>query len=140
MLILSGIDEQAQLARAVEAGASGMLHKSTCIKDVVAAARRLGAGERLLSSEEIHEMLNLASRQREQNREEEFLLGQLTRREREVLKAFGEGLSDREIAARLYVSPGTVRTHMANVLAKLEVDSRLQALLLAARHYIVEIG
>lgn len=139
VLILSAVTEREQLARAVEQGASGLLHKSARIKDVIAAARRLAAGELLLSPEELHEMLNLASRQRSQDREAQLLIGQLTRREREVLQAFAEGLSDPEIAARLYVGPGTVRTHMANVIAKLEVDSRLQALLFAARRGVVEI-
>lgn len=139
VLILSGTTEREQLARAVEQGASGLLHKSARIRDVIAAARRLAAGELLLSPEEIREMMDLASRRREQNREARLLLGQLTQREREVLQAFAAGLSDSEIAARLYVRPATVRTHMVNVLTKLEVDSRLQALLLAARHGAVEI-
>ena len=139
VLILSGTIERERLARAVEQGASGLLHKSTRIRDVITAARRVAAGELLLSPEEVREMLDLAGRRRERDREARLLLGQLTQREREVLQAFAEGLSDPEIAARLYVSPGTVRTHMANVLAKLEVDSRLQALLLAARYGAVEI-
>ena len=139
VLILSGTIERERLARAVEQGASGLLHKSTRIRDVITAARRVAAGELLLSPEEVREMLDLAGRRREQDREARLLLGQITQREREVLQAFAEGLSDPEIAARLYVSPGTVRTHMANVLAKLEVDSRLQALLLAARYGAVEI-
>lgn len=139
VLILSAVVEREQLARAVEAGAAGVLHKSTRIKNVIDAARRLGAGEYLLSPTELQEMLDLAYHQRERDRESRSLLEKLTRREREVLQAFGKGLSDLEIATRLYVSSGTVRTHMVNITTKLETKSRLQALLLAARHGAVKI-
>lgn len=67
-------------------------------------------------------------------------LTRLTPREREVLQALADGLSDRDIAERLYVSSDTVRRHMTNLLTKLEVDSRLQALVFAIRHGAVTIG
>ncbi len=67
------------------------------------------------------------------------ICSRLTVREREVLQALADGLSDREIAARFNVSTKTVRAHMANLLAKLNVDSRLQALIFAVRHGVVEI-
>ena len=68
------------------------------------------------------------------------MIARLTPREVQVLGALAEGLSDREIGARLHVSTETVRTHMVNLLAKLGVDSRLQALLFAVRHGLVTLG
>jgi DNA-binding NarL/FixJ family response regulator len=56
-----------------------------------------------------------------------------------VLVALGEGLSDKEIAARLHISKETVHTHMVNLLAKLGVESRLQALIFAVRHGLVQL-
>ncbi len=67
------------------------------------------------------------------------MLARLTPREREVLQALAEGLNDKEIAQRLYISNETARTHMVRILRKLEVDSRLQALVFAVRHGAVTI-
>ena len=64
---------------------------------------------------------------------------QITPREREVLRSLAEGLSNKEIAAKLHMSVDTERTHMMNILNKLGVHSRIQALLFAARHGLVEI-
>jgi DNA-binding NarL/FixJ family response regulator len=67
------------------------------------------------------------------------LSAKLTVREREVLQALAEGLSDKDIARRLHVGTGTVHSHVANILSKLEVSSRLQALVFAVRHGLVTI-
>ncbi len=101
--------------------------------------RRLEAGEALLTANEVGEMLRLADRQRAQDEEVRQAMGSLTPRELEVLQALAEGLSDMEMAERLYVSVGTVRNHVARILGKLEVHSRLQALVFAARQGIVKI-
>ena len=84
-------------------------------------------------------MLRHANRQREQRREGEEALASLTPREREVLQLLGEGLSDKEIAERMGVGSETVRTHMVNLLGKLGVNSRLQALVFAVRYGAVRI-
>lgn len=139
VLILSGISDRARFARAVEAGAGGILHKSARTKSIIEAARRLHAGEELLSLREVVEMFRIAGEQREEDRKKRVALEKLTPRETEILRALAEGLSDREIAGRLQVSNRTVRTHMVNILAKLELNSRLQALVFALRHGIVEI-
>jgi DNA-binding NarL/FixJ family response regulator len=140
VLILTAIEDPARLAPAVEAGAAGILHKSAGTREIIDAARRLAAGEVLLSQGELRAMLRLASSRREQDLEAGEIIDRLTPREREVLQALAEGLSDAEIAGKLYVTAGTVRTHFANILAKLQTTSRLQALVLAARHGIVRIG
>jgi len=101
--------------------------------------RRLEAGEALLSANEVGEMLRLADRQRAQDEEVRQAMGSLTPRELEVMQALAEGLSAMEMADRLYVSVGTVRNHVASVLVKLGVHSRLQALVFAARQGIVKI-
>ena len=139
VLILSGSNDRALFARAVEEGASGVMNKSSRIAEIVDAVQRLGAGESRLSPREVIEMLRFAGRHREESRTAQQTLERLTPREREVLQALADGLNDKEIAQRLHVSTETARTHMVNVLRKLDVDSRLQALVFAVRHGAVTI-
>ena len=139
VLILTASSSRADLARTVEAGAAGALHKSVGTGEIICAVRRLSDGEQLFSPEEIIGMLRLASIQREQERDAQLALGRLTPREREVLQALAEGLNDKQMAERLHISTKTARAHMVSILAKLGVDSRLQALVFAVRHGFVEI-
>jgi DNA-binding NarL/FixJ family response regulator len=86
------------------------------------------------------EAVRYVSRTRSEARETQLMVAKLTPRERDVLQALAEGLSDKEIAERLYVGLGTVRSHTTSLLSKLEVQSRLQALVFAVRHGLVEIA
>ncbi len=138
-LVLSASLESGRFARAIEAGAGGVLHKSTPIKEIIEAVRRLKAGEALLSPGEVIEMLRVVSREREEKREVLQAIERLTSREKEILQALAEGLESREIAERLNITVETERTHMVNILHKLGVHSRLQALVFAARHGLVQI-
>jgi DNA-binding NarL/FixJ family response regulator len=138
-LILTASLDKAEHARAVEAGAAGVLHKSADVDEILDATRRLAAGETLLSPQELMELLRLAGRSREEEREARMSIDQITPREREVLQKLAEGLSNKEIANGLHMSVDTERTHMMNILNKLGVHSRLQALLFAARHGLVRL-
>jgi DNA-binding NarL/FixJ family response regulator len=140
VLVLTASANQLDLARAVEAGAAGTLNKAVMIDEIVDAVRRLSAGETLFSPRELLELLRLADERREQAREAQGALGRLTPREREVLQALAEGLTDKDMARRLHVSVETIRTHMVRILAKLGVDSRLQAVVFAAQHGAVKLG
>jgi DNA-binding NarL/FixJ family response regulator len=138
-LVLTASLDREEHARAVEAGAAGILHKSADVDEILDAARRLAVGETLISQEDLVEMLRLAGQSREEEREARASIEQLTPREMEVLRALAEGLSNREIAHRLHMSVDTERTHMMNILNKLSVHSRLQALLFAARYGLIEL-
>jgi DNA-binding NarL/FixJ family response regulator len=138
-LVLSATADRKHLAGAIEAGAAGVLHKSAPMGDLVEAVRRLAAGEQLLSQEEVIESLRYLTRVRESHREAQLASARLTPREREVLQALAEGSSDKEIAQQLHVGVGTVHSHVTNILSKLEVSSRLQALVFAVRHGVVTI-
>ena len=138
-LVLTASLDRTEHARAVEAGAAGVLHKSADVDEILDATRRLGEGETLLSQDELVALLRLAGQNREEELEARASIEQITPREREVLMALAKGLSNKEIAAKLHMSVDTERTHMMNILNKLGVHSRLQALLFAARHGIVEI-
>ena len=138
-LVLTAYSDRAEIARAVESGAAGVLHKTAGIDDIVGAVRRLRAGESLLPLEEVVELLRFAGSHREQEHEARQAIARLTPREREVLKTLAEGLNGQEIAERLHISLQTERNHMASILTKLAVQSRLQALVFALRYGVVEV-
>jgi PAS domain S-box-containing protein len=138
-LVLSAIVDWAEIARAVECGAAGVLHKMVEMEEVVEAVRRLRAGETLLPLEEVVELLRFAGSRREEEYEARQAIAQLTSREREVLQALAQGLDSKEIAERLHISAKTETNHMTSILNKLGLHSRLQALVFALRHGVVEI-
>ncbi len=139
VLVLTANANREAFARAVEAGAAGVLHKTVRIQQVVDAARSLLAGRSLFSTEEVIELLRLAEQSRERDRETHRHVERLTPRELEVLQALADGLSDKEMSESLHVGVGTVRNHLVSIFGKLGVNSRLQALVLALRQGIVEI-
>jgi PAS domain S-box-containing protein len=139
-LVLSSSQDRAEIARAVESGAAGVLHKSAGMDEIIDAVRRLKAGETLLPLEDVVELLRFAGARKEEEYEAQQAIARLTDREREVLEALAEGLDAQQIAGRLHISAKTERNHVASILAKLGVHSRLQALVFAARHGVVEIG
>lgn len=138
-LVLSASIDRADIARAVEAGAAGVLHKSSSIAEVIDALERLVAGEVLLPSEEVVDYLRLAGQERERRHQEHLAVLRLTAREREVLEALADGLNSKQISERLSMTIETERTHVVNILNKLKVHSRLEAVVFAVRHGVVEI-
>lgn len=139
-MVLTASASRRDLGRVVAAGAAGVLHKTAPLEEVVGAVRRLCAGEPLVPPHELVALLRETARMEERDRTEREALTRLTRREREVLVELAAGRSDKEIADRLSVSRETVRTHMVNLLGKLGVESRLQAVVLAAKHGTVTLG
>lgn len=139
VLILSASVDRGEIARAVEAGAAGVIHKSSSVSEVIDSLKRLLEGEVLLPSEEVVDYLRLAGQERERRHQEELAVMKLTKREREVLEALAEGLNSKQIAERLHMTIETERTHVVNLLKKLKVHSRLEAVVFAVRHGVVEI-
>ena len=138
-LLLSSFSDRALIARAIEAGAAGVMHKSVQLGDITTAVKSLASGRSLLSQTEIIGALRLVSQQRTKDHETRIVVSSLTPREKEVLKALAEGWSDKEIAEHLYVGLGTIRTHITSILQKLQVNSRQQALLFAIRSGLATI-
>lgn len=138
-LVLSANLGREEMARAVEAGASGILHKTAHLHEVTDSIRRLRAGETLMDLEEVVELLRFASTEREQEREARQSIERLTPRELEVLQALADGLDSEGIAGKLHISLRTQRNHMANIFSKLGVHTQLQALVFALRHGLVEL-
>ncbi len=138
-LVLTASFDRTEHARAIEAGAGAVLHKSADLDEIVDSLKRLSTGETLIPTGELVEMIRLASQDREQEHKVKENIERLTRREIQVLRALSDGKSNKEIAEHLHMSVDTERTHMVNILNKLGAHSRLQALVFAARYGIVDI-
>jgi DNA-binding NarL/FixJ family response regulator len=138
-LVLTAELGRAEIGRAVENGAAGVLHKTAELEEVVDAVQRLSAGEALLPLEEVVELLRFAGARKDEDYEAQQAIARLTPREREILQLLAEGLDSHGIAERLYISLRTERNHMTSILAKLGAHSRLQALVFAVRHGLVSI-
>ncbi len=138
-LVLTAELGRAEIGRAVESGAAGVLHKTADLAEVVEAVQRLSAGEALIPLEEVVELLRFASSRKDEDYEARQAIARLTPREREILQALAEGLDSHGIAEQLYISLRTERNHMTSILAKLGAHSRLQALIFAVRHGVVSI-
>ena len=139
VLVVTTSEDRHEHAAAFAAGASGVVSKTCRAAEIITAIRRLCAGETLLSPREAVELFRLVDEQRNAERTAHHLREQLTPREQELLQLLTEGLDDAAMAERLSISPKTVRNHMVNVLDKLGVHSRLQALVLAVRHGLVTL-
>jgi len=123
----------------VEAGAAAIIDKSSSVQSIVESLRRLAAGETLMDTQEVLQLIRAAADERGRIARGRALTARLTPREREVLQSLADGLSNKEIARRLHISVETQRTHMVNILAKLEAHSQLQALVIAVRFGIVDV-
>ena len=137
ILVLTASAGRRVIARAVAAGAAGVLHKSVHIADIIAAVRRLHAGDLLLAPAEVAELVLEGRSEDAQDLAARAAIAQLTPREREVLQALATGMNNDEIGEQLHIGVETVRRHLANVFSKLDVDSRLQALAFAVRFGLV---
>jgi DNA-binding NarL/FixJ family response regulator len=133
-LVLTSFAGDDQVIPALRAGASGYLLKDVDPSEIETAIRTVHAGGALLSPSIAARVVDEVRAPVPRPSDEDERLASLTRREREVLAALARGLSNRELAAELFVSEKTVKTHVSSVLAKLRVTDRTQAALLAARH------
>jgi len=140
VLVLSATLSRANLTKAVQAGADGVLDKLAGVGEIVGELRRLSAGAALPSQQQVLEALLSIDQQHDPDSYERTGVERITPREREVLRALAEGLNSEEIAERLSMTAEEERTHVANVLTKLGARSRLQALAVVARLGIVEVG
>jgi DNA-binding NarL/FixJ family response regulator len=140
VLVLSATLSQANLAKAMEAGADGVLDKLAGPGEIFGELRRVVAGAALPSQQEVIDALRSANPQRDPDADTKMAVSTITPREREVLRALAEGLDTEGIAERLSITVEEERAHMAALLVKLGARSRLQALVVAARLGVVEIG
>jgi DNA-binding NarL/FixJ family response regulator len=140
VLILTTFDLDEYVFEALRAGASGFLLKDLPREDLVAAVRVVAAGEALLAPRVTRRLIEEFARRPAGADPDPDALVALTAREREALELMARGLSNAEMAASLYVSEHTVKTHVGNVLAKLGLRDRIQAVILAYEVGLVQPG
>ncbi|MFI8519582.1 response regulator [Streptomyces sp. NPDC085481] len=133
VLVLTTFHADEQVLRALRAGAAGFVLKDTPPAEIVTAVRRVAAGDPVLSPAVTRQLMtHVAGGPQEPPRRTTAAqrLAGLAEREREVAVAVGEGRSNAEIAAALYLSVPTVKTHVSRILAKLDLNNRVQIALL----------
>nr|WP_275413422.1 response regulator transcription factor [Catellatospora methionotrophica] len=133
VVVLTTFDADEQVLRALRAGASGFLLKDTPPAELVRALRRVATGEPMLSPSVTRQLIDqvTAGTGAARAARAQQVLGRLTAREREVAAAIGQGLSNAEIGVRLHMSVATVKAYVSRLLAKLELNNRVQIALLA---------
>jgi DNA-binding NarL/FixJ family response regulator len=134
IVMLSGHDDDHLLARAVLAGATGLLRKTEAVVNIASTVRRAHRGEALHPPDEVEGAMRRLRHRRDQDDDGARRLERLTPREVQILGLMAEGQTPEEITGTLGMSPNTLRTHMQNVLTKLGVHSKMEALVLAIRH------
>ena len=139
VVIMTAHDDDRLLVEAVEAGASGFLGKDEAADQVLAAAKSAAEGEVLIDPVVLTRLLHQVAKQREAERDVQILFDSLTDREWEVLRLLAQGQRNDAVAAALFISPQTVQTHVRNILGKLRVHSKLEAVALAVRHDVISV-
>ena len=139
VVIMTAHDEDRLLVEAVEAGASGFLGKDEAADELLAAAKAAAEGEVLIDPATLTRLLAQVARERAAERDAQMLLDDLTEREREILQLLAQGMRNDGIAAKLYISPQTVQTHVRNILGKLRVHSKLEAVAFAVKYGAITV-
>jgi DNA-binding NarL/FixJ family response regulator len=137
VVMVTALTDDETVLESIQAGADGYLTKDRAAEDVVNAVRAAHAGETLLPRSVIVEIARRVAAARERG-DERRIVEPLTPRELEVLRALTEGLSTPEICDKLFIAPNTLRTHVQNIMGKLRVHSKLEAVAFALRYRLVE--
>ncbi len=140
VLIMTTFDLDEYVYEALRAGASGFLLKDIGRDELARAVRTVAEGEALLAPTVTRRLIDAFVRRGPIDRGESSTLASLTAREREVLECIARGMSNAEIAAELFVGEATVKSHVASVLMKLDVRSRVHAVIAAYELGLVQPG
>ena len=143
IVMLTISDEEEDLFEAIKAGASGYLLKDIPLDEVAESVRSVHGGQSLINpsmaSKLITEFATLAKHE-DTDRGERVPAPKLTDREMEVLKLVAKGMNNRDIARELFISENTVKNHVRNILEKLQIHSRMEAVMIAVRDKLIELG
>lgn len=138
VLVVTTFDADQYVFEALRSGASGFILKDSSPEQLVAAVRLIAAGDALLAPARTRRLIE--TQVRPKPTVDSALIGTLTDREREVLVLMARGLDNSQIAAELFISDATVRTHIGHVLSKLNSRSRVQAVVVAYESGLVRPG
>ena len=140
IVMLTVSDEEDDLYEAIKAGATGYLLKEISIEEVASAIRAVVSGQSLITPSMASKLLTEFSSLSKKAEARTAVPGPtLTARELEVLKLVAQGMSNKEIASELYISENTVKNHVRNILEKLHLHSRMEAVMYAVREKILDL-
>lgn len=139
VVMLTAAQEDEILLTSIEAGASGYLNKEQAVEDVAETVRKAQAGDILVPRATLLRLLAKINTNARAARPSESLANRLTPREYTVLQEIASGGDDGVISTRLGISPLTFRTHVRNIMGKLGVHSRLEAVTLALRNGLIKL-
>jgi two-component system NarL family response regulator len=140
ILMLTISDEEADLYEAIKAGASGYLLKEISIDEVANAVRSVNQGQSLISPSMASKLLTEFATMVKRRDERTQMPGpRLTDRELQVLKLVAKGLNNKDIGDSLYISENTVKNHVRNILEKLHLHSRMEAVVYAVKEKLLDI-
>ncbi len=137
IVMLTSSDEEADLYDAVKGGASGYLLKDSSVDQVEQAIRLVAEGQSLISPAMATKLL--AEFKQISNAEPGLPTPKLTARELEVLRLVARGHNNRQVAGHLFISENTVKNHVRNILEKLQLHSRMEAVMYAVRERLVDM-
>ncbi|MCM3692289.1 response regulator [Neobacillus niacini] len=136
IMMLTSFSDQDHVIPALEAGASGYQLKDIEPDELINCIKKIMSGENQLHPKATsHLLANLSNKDK---KDDNRLISELTKRELDVLKEIAKGKSNKEIASSLFITEKTVKTHVSNLLAKLELADRTQAALFAVKNQLVE--
>jgi len=138
IIMLTVSDEEADLYEAVKNGASGYLLKDSSIDEVAQAVRVVAEGQSLISPSMAVKLLDEFKEMSRTDRDQ-VPTPRLTDRELEVLRLVATGLNNREVAKQLFISENTVKNHVRNILEKLQLHSRMEAVMYAVREKLLDL-
>jgi DNA-binding NarL/FixJ family response regulator len=138
IIMLTVSDEEADLYDSVKNGASGYLLKDSSIEEVAQAIRVVNEGQSLISPSMAVKLIDEFKQMAKPEREQGPAL-RLTERELEVLRLVAKGLNNREVAKELFISENTVKNHVRNILEKLQLHSRMEAVMYAMREKLLDL-
>jgi DNA-binding NarL/FixJ family response regulator len=140
IIMLTISDDEGDLYEAIKAGATGYLLKEISIDEVATAIRAVAGGQSLISPSMASKLLSeFATLIKRDGDRQQVPAPRLTDRELEVLRLVARGLNNRDIAKQLYISENTVKNHIRNILEKLQLHSRMEAVVYAVREKLLEI-
>ena len=143
IVILTISDEEEDLFEAIRAGASGYLLKDIPLDEVADTVRAVHGGQSLINpsmaGKLLTEFATLAKRDDDTDRAQEVPAPRLTEREMQVLKLVARGMNNRDIAKELFISENTVKNHVRNILEKLHLHSRMEAVVYAMREKLLDV-
>ena len=139
IIMLTVSDEEADLYEAVKSGAAGYLLKDSSIEEVAQAVRVVADGQSLISPSMAVKLIDEFKQMSRPEREHVPGGLRLTERELEVLRLVAKGMNNREIARQLYISENTVKNHVRNILEKLQLHSRMEAVMYAVREKLLDL-